>query len=71
MPTESGCPWIVGRRRRWDAKKKGYAFVPIHCNKLSDAGSPYCPKHRLYAATQEQSGANIERQYTRTTVEVK
>jgi len=62
-PIVTGCPWVVGRARHWDAKKKTYALVPLHCNKLPDAESPYCPKHRLYAETQEQSGANIERQY--------
>ena len=66
MASVNGCPWITERRRSWDAKKKGYAFVPIHCNKLPAADSPFCPKHRLYAETQEQSGANIERQYSRT-----
>ncbi len=43
LPLFAGCNYVVGQGH------KGKHSFNIFCNKLTESGSQYCPKHVLYA----------------------
>jgi hypothetical protein len=59
----TGCPFVVGKVKKWDRERKQYDLASVFCHKLPEKDSAYCPRHKLVADELAKHQQRVEQHY--------